>query len=283
MPARVTVVSDTHLAQRNPSAGEQWKAVLAHLAADPPDLVIHAGDITCDGCEEPGELPFAQELLARVPAPLVSVPGNHDVGENPLEEPAYDHVFVDPGRLARYRDAFGPDRFSVTAGGWRIVGMNAQVLDSGLPDEADQWAWLESELHPGRAGGAVALVLHKPLVPPPGQHDGVPRYVAPGSRARLRSLLAGSGGRLVLTGHIHQSLRHTGGDGVDHAWVPTSWAVLPDEFQAPVGDKVVGVLALTLHDDGRVDSSVQRPAGLRQATIGVDVVTPYDGLPPAGV
>ena len=45
----------------------------------------------------------------------------------------------------------------------------------------------------------------------------------------------------------------------------------------------IGVLALALHDDGRVDSSVQRPAGLRQATIGVDVVTPYDGLPPAGV
>jgi hypothetical protein len=58
--------------------------------------------------------------------------------------------------------------------------------------------------------------------------------------------------------------------------------VLPDEFQAPVGDKVVGVLALTLHDDGRVDSSVQRPAGLRQITDGVDVATPYDGLPPAG-
>jgi 3',5'-cyclic AMP phosphodiesterase CpdA len=277
-PARVTVVSDTHLAERSPSSAEQWDAVLAHLAADPPDLVVHAGDISCDGCVEPDDLAFARDHLARVPVPLMSVPGNHDIGESAVEE-GYDHVLVDADRLARYRATLGPDRFSVTAGAWRIVGLDAQVLDSGLPDEADQWAWLESELASDRTNGPVALVLHKPVVPPPGQVHRLIRYVSERSRDRLLALLGQAGGRLVVTGHVHQSLRHVAGS-LDHVWVPTSWAVLPDRVQAPVGDKIVGVVALTLHDDGRVDSVVQVPAGIHQGTLGDDVDVPFDGLPP---
>ncbi|HZM31983.1 MAG TPA: metallophosphoesterase [Acidimicrobiales bacterium] len=279
MPARVTVVSDTHLAERSPSSVEQWDAVLAHLAADPPDLVVHAGDISCDGCVEPDDLAFSRDHLARVPVPLVSVPGNHDIGESAVEE-GYDHALIDADRLARYRATLGTDRFSVTAGAWRIVGLDAQVLDSGLPDEADQWAWLESELDPGRADGPVALVLHKPVVPPPGQVHSLVRYVSQVSRDRLLALLAPAGGRLVVTGHVHQAMRHVA-DGLDHVWAPTSWALLPDRIQARVGDKVVGVVALTLHDDGRVDSEVQRPSGIRQGTLGDDVEVPFEGLPPA--
>jgi hypothetical protein len=104
--------------------------------------------------------------------------------------------------------------------------------------------------------------------------------VSHGSRGRLLALLGPAGGRLVVTGHVHQSLRHVAG-GLDHVWAPTSWALLPDRIQARVGDKIVGVVALTLHDDGRVDSKVQRPAGIRQGTLGEDVEVPFDGLPPA--
>jgi hypothetical protein len=56
--------------------------------------------------------------------------------------------------------------------------------------------------------------------------------------------------------------------------------VLSDGLQARVGDKVVGVLALTLHDDGRVDTAVQRPAGVRQAMLGIDAGDPYERVPP---
>jgi 3',5'-cyclic AMP phosphodiesterase CpdA len=280
MPTRVTVVSDSHLAASNPSATEQWDAVVGDLSPDPPDLVVHAGDITCDGCSEPDQLDYARELLDRVPGPLVSVPGNHDLGENSTGQEGYDHVPVDAGRLARYRAAIGTDRFATTAGTWRIVGANSMLFGTGLPDEAEQWEWLGSELAPDRDGGPMALVLHKPLLPPPGQRDGAARYVPPDARARLRSLLAGTGGRLVVSGHIHQSLRHTDSEGLDHLWAPTSWAVLPDDIQSLVGHKVVGVLDLTLHDDGRVDSAVRVPAGVRQATIGLDVDSPYGELPP---
>jgi predicted phosphodiesterase len=44
MAIRVTVVSDSHLSARNPDASRHWDSVVEHLAADPPDLVVHAGD-----------------------------------------------------------------------------------------------------------------------------------------------------------------------------------------------------------------------------------------------
>ena len=41
---------------------------------------------------------------------------------------------------------FGADRFAFDAGGWRVLGINAQLLGYGLPQEAEQDAWLDAEL-----------------------------------------------------------------------------------------------------------------------------------------
>jgi len=46
--ARLTVVSDSHLSTRTPEADENWTAVLQHVLASRPDLVIHAGDLSLD-------------------------------------------------------------------------------------------------------------------------------------------------------------------------------------------------------------------------------------------
>ena len=42
--ARVVVVADTHLSDVTPEADRNWAAVVADLAADPPEAVVHAGD-----------------------------------------------------------------------------------------------------------------------------------------------------------------------------------------------------------------------------------------------
>ena len=82
MPAtRVLLVSDSHLSTRAPEANANWCAVVA--AADGFELVIHAGDLTLDGAQEPADLDHARELLDALPIPWVVVPGNHDIGDNP--------------------------------------------------------------------------------------------------------------------------------------------------------------------------------------------------------
>jgi len=80
---------------------------------------------------------------------------------------------------------------------------------------------------------------------------------------------------VVVSGHVHQYLRHAR-DGIAHVWAPATWASLPDHLQAPVGAKVVGLLDLTLYDNGRHRVVLRHPAGRRRVTLGVDVEDPYE-------
>ena len=126
---RVTVVSDSHLSERTPEASGNWRAAVDHIAATAPDLVVHAGDISADGARLPADLDFARRHLdeiERAGARVLAVPGNHDVGENPFGVDGVEndgYPLVDADRLARYRDAVGPDRWIVDIGDWRLVGL----------------------------------------------------------------------------------------------------------------------------------------------------------------
>jgi hypothetical protein len=122
-------------------------------------------------------------------------------------------------------------------------------------------------------------VLHKPVVRPPVDRRPNPqRYVPEPAGSRLLTLLAAATERpLVVSGHVHQYLQHER-DGITHVWAPATWATLPDRIQPPVGEKVIGVLALTLHDDGRHEVELQHPGGRRDVTLGVDVDDPYARL-----
>jgi 3',5'-cyclic AMP phosphodiesterase CpdA len=290
----VTVVSDSHLSERTPEASANWDAVVDHVNAVRPDIVVHAGDISADGAELPDDLAFAHARLGRIGVSLLVVPGNHDVGDIPMRdtgtegspaEGAGHGVDVDGERVARFRAVFGADRFSVVAGRWRLVGINAQLLggtagpdDAGGPgverDAADQWAWLERELGGLGPDDPVALVSHRPLLPVPGDLDEARHCVPPAARERLVSLLGDAGPRLVVSGHVHQALRHAR-SGLDNVWAPTTWAVLPDTLQPTVGRKMPGLVELTLHDDGRVDVTTRAPDGMRQLVLGDDVDDPY--------
>lgn len=278
----MAVVSDSHLSDRTPEAVANWRAAVADLAADPPDVVVHAGDLAADGPGHAGDLPLARRELDRLDPlgrPVLTVPGNHDVGESPGAPPPYP--IVAPDLLARFREVVGPDRWVHDVGAWRIVGLNALVMASGLRDEEEaQWEWLAAALAavPGGSAGPrhVVLVLHKPLAPPPDRPDAdAPhRFVPPADRARLRSVVAGAPVRAVVSGHVHQYRRHEL-DGVPQVWAPTTWAVLPEPLQPVIGEKACGVLSLTLGADGSVAAALRRPGGLSQLMLGRDVVDPY--------
>jgi 3',5'-cyclic AMP phosphodiesterase CpdA len=108
MGMRVTVVSDSHLSDRNPVASRHWDGVVEHLAAEPPDLVVHAGDAALDAGSDPAELGVVRQAMQRVPVPWTIVPGNHDL-DGDLEG-------SEAASLARFRAKVGPDRPSVAMG-----------------------------------------------------------------------------------------------------------------------------------------------------------------------
>jgi 3',5'-cyclic AMP phosphodiesterase CpdA len=274
---QVVVVSDSHFSERTPEAERNWSAVLRHVEAAQPDLVVHVGDLTVDGAHRPEELDLAKEQLDRLPRPWRAVPGNHDVGENPTADAAArDEVTAE--RLARWRAVLGADHWAADIGPWRVVGLDALLFGSGIAAEDDQWAFLEDTL--GRRRNTV-LVTHKPLTADNDELATAPayRFVPAPARQRLVELSRAGGVEIVLSGHVHQQ-RALEAAGLRHLWVTTTWAVLPDWLQAPVGAKRCGLVELELAAPGAGPSArFVEPDGMAQLMLGDDIPSPYE---PAG-
>ncbi|MGL1446718.1 hypothetical protein ACSTJA_23565, partial [Vibrio parahaemolyticus] len=84
------------------------------------------------------------------------------------------------------------------------IGLNAQLMGSGIAAEDEQWDFLAAEAHEAR-GRPVALFIHKPLfLKHPAETEVNHRYVVPAARERLLGLLAPTRLRLVASGHVHQ-------------------------------------------------------------------------------
>jgi 3',5'-cyclic AMP phosphodiesterase CpdA len=272
----VTVVSDTHLSPRAPEADANWDAVVDHVARTRTDLVVHLGDLTLDGTNDTTELRRARRLLDRLPVPWHAVPGNHDVGDNPLVSQSNGQA-ITPERHEAWLDAIGVDHWALELAGWTLIGLNAQLFGSGLAADDAQWSWLRGRLEDMPAGRPTVLAMHKPLSAPDQELAVAPpyRFVPTPARRQLERLLDRRAAPLVVSGHVHQ-FRVLDIDARRHVWEPTSWAVLPDRVQARYGAKRCGIVALTLAADGRADVSLEEPAGLTQITLSDDIPDPYD-------
>src|SRR5262249_5425878 len=139
---------------------ENWRQTLAAVGAARPDLVVVSGDLSINGSDDDDDIAFARRELERLPRPWLALPGNHDVGEEPggvlLGQP------VDDRRVGRYLASFVADRWTFDRPGWRLVGIDSQLLGSGLPAEREQDAFLVEAL---RTAGdcSIGVITHKPL------------------------------------------------------------------------------------------------------------------------
>ena len=154
---RLTQISDTHLARRLPVLTENFHRVSEHIAASRPDLVVNSGDIGWDGPTSRADLEFAKELHAALPVNCRYLPGNHDIGDNPTAVgPVPAHLPTEKD-LQAFISVFGEDRWQFEAVGWRFIGLNSLIMNTGLPREAEQMDWLASQLSgaDGKTGRAV--------------------------------------------------------------------------------------------------------------------------------
>ena len=149
-----------------PRRGANWDSVVRHVDRIRPDLVVHAGDLSLDGMDDITDLHHARQRLDELPVPWYAVPGNHDVGDNPTGGDTVATGVVSAEGRRRWLDAVGPDRWVVDRAGWTLLGIGAQLFDSGLAAEGEQWAWLAAQLGARPIDGSIALVVHKPLTAP---------------------------------------------------------------------------------------------------------------------
>jgi 3',5'-cyclic AMP phosphodiesterase CpdA len=165
-----------------------------------PAFVVITGDLINDASntEQAAEYKrIAASLDSKIR--LFSLPGNHDVGNEPTKE-----------SLARYRERFGPDYYT-----FRVGGIAGFVLDSNLekgaqnvPEEAAKMeAWFKAELAKARQEGAQQLIVfqHIPFfLKEAGEEDqyfNIPRD----TRQRYLKLLHEYGVKQVFAGHYHRN------------------------------------------------------------------------------
>jgi predicted phosphodiesterase len=222
---RVLQISDTHLSPTKRHFERNWQPLKAWIAAQRPDLIIHTGDVTVDGADQDGDMLHCAELMRDLGVPVLSIPGNHDVGEA-----HHPHQPVNPERIARWRRHFGDDFWSRDIEGWRLLGLDSMLFGSGGPEEAHQLDWLEGQL--AEAGGRrLAWFLHRPLfIETPDEGDKGYWSVSPEPRARLMELVRRHQVAIVASGHLHRA-HDSQLDGTRYIWGPSSGFVVGPELQ----------------------------------------------------
>lgn len=215
--SKIVFLSDLHLSPTHGFFWENFRQAREAADAAGAEAVVVNGDLCINGPDSDAEMAFAQASLARFATPVLALPGNHDVGDEP---PGQDKAqIIDEARLARWDASFGTDRFVKDVGAWRLLGVNAQLFGSGLAREAEQVAWMDECL--ATAGGRrLALVLHKPLfIETAAEMAATPSCMTPAPRDALLALLRRFGVAMVVSGHLHAT-RDRVVDGIRHLWLP---------------------------------------------------------------
>ena len=212
-------VTDTHLSGTRAYFLDNWEVFVREMENDPPDLIINTGDVSLRGSEGAEDLAFARAEMERLPSKVLVLPGNHDIGDTP-PDPRLDRP-IDDARRQRWLKHFGDDKWVEDFAGWRLYGLNAQLLDSGLGAEAEQLAWFERALQEGE-GRPGALFLHKPLYYKD-PDDEVKRLAClyPTGRRVLMELCRRFAIRFVASGHLH-CYRTTRHQGIRMVWAPAT-------------------------------------------------------------
>lgn len=199
---RIGFLSDTHLNLRTNEPGRSFvlrldKAIQAVNEAK-VDLVLIAGDCTDGGLKD--QMALFKEKAKQFQAPVLFVPGNHDVG---MAARGDIKASITRKRVEQFEKGLGPNWWVREEAGIRVIGVDSCLIDSGFPEEAAQWKFLEEQLAkpvPGR----TFLLEHYPLFiksvdePLQGYWN-----VPPEPRQRLLKLIKQGGVDTVLTGHLH--------------------------------------------------------------------------------
>lgn len=256
---KIALLSDTHLAAAATDFTANCRAAIDWINGSGADLAIHLGDISADGIKAPAQIAEARAVLDAIDIPLLCVPGNHDIGDNPVAGIVPHEPAVTVETLARFGASFGRHYWSQAAGQWSLIGLNAQLFGAATPEEVEQRDWLSDTL--ADMSGPIGLLLHKPWFRNALDDDEVhPRYVPIAVRRWLAKCFSGCDLRFVASGHTHQ-LRRRMVDGIEHFWVPSTAFVVPDAMQEWIGEKIVGCAMLTLGEEHYLE--FVRPPGMR--------------------
>jgi len=192
VPTRALHVSDLHAGKHEaPGLAEALAALTSEVD---PDLVIATGDLSHRCRAE--QFARARQLLDRLGAPVLAVPGNHDI---PYSFPAR---FTRP--WAQFERAFGSVEPVYASDSLVVCGLNSvrPWRHQGGRLSGAQLAHAATALADTPPGALRVVALHHHLAGAPWRTS---RKFPLKGRDSALGALAAAGAELVLGGHIHQS------------------------------------------------------------------------------
>lgn len=292
------VLADAHLtepgnSQRSTDLGERSTPADPHRA-DPSrrrlqraladakrldvDAVLVAGDLTRSGAAIEHEL--AADLLGDAPAPVVTVPGDRDVG---------------PGNESAY-----PDDWTTAAGpaacpyarrieGVTVLGVDTATGDDAVPTATHGGAITRAErswiARTARADPDPTICLtHHPIAPLPGRFDDAldDRRHRVRSPARTADVLADAGVELAIGGHLRWPTA-TRYRGLNAVGAPSTTAFPPSYLLIDIEPRGTTVSLVPLTDWAGLESTYQLACaeGSRGDAVRETVTAGYFGDLPA--
>ena len=194
MPTRILHVSDLHFGAQDALSDPAAEAALADLVTTlQPALVLASGDLTHRGT--PAQHAEAARFLRGLGAPVLAVPGNHDL---PHTVPAR---FTHPWR--EFDRNWGTTTPVFDADGLLVLGLNSvrpwHHQSGGLPGrQLDEAA---TRLAAARPGTLRVVAFHHQLANAPWRTRKRPLA----HRSRVLAQLAEAGADLIAGGHVHQA------------------------------------------------------------------------------
>jgi 3',5'-cyclic AMP phosphodiesterase CpdA len=192
--ARILHVSDLHFGARNglDDPGLE-QGIVALCRSVEPTLVVASGDLTHGGRAD--EHDAAAAFLKRLDAPLLVIPGNHDI-------PPFS-----PARFTRPWREFGRNWPTTTpvfsTPELHVVGVNS-VRPLGYQRgrvRARDLEQAEARLREAPVGALRVVAVHHQLANAPWRWRKLPLV----GRTRVLERLAAAGAELVVGGHTHQA------------------------------------------------------------------------------
>lgn len=267
---KIIQITDTHFSPGKQHFNGNWEPLLNWINAQAADLVIHTGDLTVDGADLEDDIAFSMDLMRQVSAPMLIVPGNHDVGHVPGSDQP-----VDPVRLERWRRLVGPDYWAEDAGNWRLIGLDSLLMGFEDAEEKAQFEWLQKQLDE-RNGRRVAIFAHKPLfVDEPQEGDTGYWSIRPAQRRRLYDLIAAHDVALFASGHLHWAWKGAF-EQTSLVWGPSAAFIIDTMEREMPGERLVGAVVHRFEDE--VASEIVAVPGLTAHVIDEVIAEVYPAV-----
>jgi 3',5'-cyclic AMP phosphodiesterase CpdA len=254
---RIVQLSDTHVMCNGTVTTQNTARVIEFInLVLRPDLVIHSGDVVGLDPDDDADRSAAVALLAEIKAPLLVVPGNHDVGGG--SETPWMGIGVTSERVTGHNRVFGEVPFLEQLGGWGLLGLNSEVFGSGLPEEQAQWEWLEDALASPEGAPLIAF-MHRPMWNHRPTREPDDNMIPEPARQRLLGLPGAARIRAIGHGHLHW-YRTLQRPQLLEIWCPSASVLGPVYEETPAFHEP-GVVEWVLEDD-RINSRFAAPANL---------------------